>query len=773
MEAQRQAGIDEGLGLMIEFESFPDIDLAFESLARERSGIELLNVRRDGNRMCATVFVPDGKLVHFENLIRDYLAEKRDSIGRPRDNRRLIDAIREIRAASLRALWTDADDAFPTEDEEPVWWEVWLPVRTDRTATVDAFRKLAEAQGIRVAPGTLSFPERTVLLASASVEQMQRSMLTLNSIAELRRAKETADFFDSLDPVEQGEWIDDLLNRSAFVEDAHDVAHVCLLDTGVSRGHPLLTRALAPSDLHTVEPAWGDGDDFGHGTQMAGLALAGDLTGLLAGSGPVEITHRLESVKLLPRDGSGGDDPRHHGYVTVEAVSRPEVTAPGRLRAFAMAVTARDNRDRGRPSAWSSAVDSLAADSHGHSRNPRLLIVSAGNVEDHSAWSRYPDSNDTDGVHDPAQAWNALTVGAYTDLVRITEPDTHDYKPIAPRGGLSPFSTTSLTWQGQWPIKPDVVFEGGNAAQDALGAVPLPSLSLLTTDYRPTVRLFTTSNATSAATALAARLSAQVMSVYPDLWPETIRALVVHSAEWTDAMKHAYLPPERQRKKGDYGHLAQRCGFGVPDLGRALWSVRNSLTMVVQQRLHPFRHSQGSQPTLRDMHLHNLPWPRQALEELGDIQVELRATLSYFIEPNPSERGNLRYRYQSHGLRFDVKRPYESVDDFRGRINAAARDEERGDGQSGDDDQWLIGKQARHRGSLHNDIWRGSAADLASRGCVAVYPALGWWKTRPALARYDQAVRYALVLSIRAPEVDVDLYTEVANQVAAAVDVEV
>ena len=281
-EAQLQAGIDEGLGLMIEFESFPDIDLAFESLARERSGIELLNFRRDGNRMCATVFVPDGKLVHFENLIRDYLAEKRDSIGRPRDNRRLIDAIREIRAASLRALWTDTDDSFPTEDEEAVWWEVWLPVRTDRTVTVDAFRKLAEAQGIRVAPGTLSFPERTVLLASASVEQMQRSMLTLNSIAELRRAKETADFFDSLDPAEQGEWIDDLLNRSAFVEDARNVAHVCLLDTGVNRGHPLLTPALASSDLHTVEPAWGDGDDFGHGTEMAGCPVIPNVAVMLA-----------------------------------------------------------------------------------------------------------------------------------------------------------------------------------------------------------------------------------------------------------------------------------------------------------------------------------------------------------------------------------------------------------------------------------------------------------------------------------------------------------
>lgn len=102
-DAQQAAGIEEGLGLQVEFGSFPDIELAFESLARERSGIELLNVRHEENRTHATVFVPDGKLDHFENLIRDYLAEKRDSIGRARDNRRLIDAIRHIRAAGLRS----------------------------------------------------------------------------------------------------------------------------------------------------------------------------------------------------------------------------------------------------------------------------------------------------------------------------------------------------------------------------------------------------------------------------------------------------------------------------------------------------------------------------------------------------------------------------------------------------------------------------------------------------------------------------------------------
>ena len=770
-EAQQAVGVEEP-GLRIEVESFPEIELAFESLARERSGIELLNVRLAEGRTRATVFVPDGKLDHFERLVVDYIEAKRDRAGRARDNRGLIDAVRRIRAASLRALWTDVDAEFPTADEGSLWWEVWLPVRQDRKAVIASFRERAGAQGMRVAPGDLLFPERSVLLVSATLEQMQRSMLTLNSIAELRRAKETAEFFGSLRLDEQQEWLDELLARTQFPPGDNDVSYVCLLDTGVNRGHPLLSPALDGSDLHTVEPGWGVDDGHGHGTEMAGVALAGDLTPLLDGTDALTLGHRLESVKLLPEPGGNGDAV-HHGYVTEEAVARPEIAAPARLRVFGMAVTAPDDRDRGRPSAWSAAVDALAADVAGAGACPRLLVVSAGNVQDPDAWLDYPDSNDTDGVHDPGQAWNALTVGAFTERVTIDELDAADHIPIAPPGGLSPFSTTSLTWDKQWPLKPDVVLEGGNAAQDGLSAVTADSLSLLTTHYLPADRIFTTTCATSAAMALAARLAARILVVYPRLWPETIRALIVHSAEWTEAMRGSSLPARGAATKTHYRRLLQRCGFGVPDLGRALWSVENSLTMVVQERLHPFERERAKQPKLRDMQLHRLPWPREALEALGETEVEMRVTLSYFIEPNPSRRGvRSRYRYQSHGLRFDVKRAHESVDDFRKRVNAAARDEEEGTPQGGDGDpSWLIGMQGRHRGSLHGDIWRGSAADLASRGCLAVYPAIGWWKTRPALERYDQAARYALAVSIRAPEVDVDLRTEVASQIGTQVQI--
>ncbi|MDH5786004.1 MAG: S8 family peptidase [Chromatiales bacterium] len=779
---QEAIGMEDGFGLQIEFESFPDIELAFESLAAESSGIELLNVRHDEHSTFATVSVPDGKLHILENKIAAYLDETKDTVNeekgtRTPKNQKLLDAIRSIRVASIKSLWTDDPEVFPADAEEAFWWEVWLPVRGNRTQVTEQFKQLAQSLNFRLAKGQIEFPERTVLLAYGSLQQMQHSVLTLNSIAELRRAKETADFFDSLPPEEQPEWSDELLQRITVANEGVDVPHICLLDTGVNEAHPLLALAIASQDTHTVEPGWGTDDKEGHGTEMAGLALLGNLTPALDSSEPIEIFHRLESVKLLDRNHSNSGEPDHHGYLTVEAVSRPEITAAQRSRVFSMAVTARDARDRGRPSAWSATIDRLAVDYDNQGETPRLFVISAGNIEDPNAWAQYPASNTTDGIHDPGQAWNALTVGASTELIHLSEPDTDDYHPVAPFGGLSPFSTTSQTWEGHWPLKPDVVFEGGNAAITTLYATQYAetkaSLSLLTTCAEISQKLFTTTNATSAASALAARMAARLMAEYPELRIETIRGLLVHSAAWTPAMKQQFLANPDNPNKSDVARLVRHCGFGQPDLASALWSVENSLTLICEDSLQPFMREGSNAPKLRDMNLHQLPWPLAELEALGETEVEMRVTLSYFIEPNPSNRGiKSRYRYESHGFRFEVKRPHESDDEFRQRINLAARDAEEGSStSSGDDPKWMLGTRNRHRGSLHSDIWKGPAADLASRGMLAVFPVSGWWKTRPKLERYDQSAEYSLLVSIRAPEVDVELYTAIENQIKVAVKI--
>ena len=147
----------------------------------------------------------------------------------------------------------------------------------------------------------------------------------------------------------------------------------------------------------------------------------------------------------------------------------------------------------------------------------------------------------------------------------------------------------------------------------------------------------------------------------------------------------------------------------------------------------------------------------------------MKITLSYFVEPNPAEASrNRKQGYASHGLRFAVKLPDEDMDEFSRRLNLLARgDESAAPGQS--DSEWTLGTNLRNVGSVHSDIWEGPASNLARRGVVAVHPVGGWWRDRPHLDRYNDTARFSLVVSIEAPEVDVDIYTPVVNQVVVEI----
>jgi hypothetical protein len=258
-----------------------------------------------------------------------------------------------------------------------------------------------------------------------------------------------------------------------------------------------------------------------------------------------------------------------------------------------------------------------------------------------------------------------------------------------------------------------------------------------------------------------------IQAEYPQFWPETVRALIVHSAEWTEAMVQEF-PSESQQLR----HNRLRCyGYGVPNLERALGCARNHATLIAQESLQPFDLVSSDVKT-KDMHVHSLPWPVEVLQDLGEEPVSMRVTLSYFIEPSPGRRWTQRHRYQSFGLRFDIKRPTETPLEFRQRLSKAHWDDPDERPESGPEDRhWEIGPRLRTRGSLHSDTWHGTAAELAAAGYVGVFPVTGWWRERKHLEGWQKSARYALVVSISTPRVDVDLYTPIATQVGIAAEV--
>ncbi|MGG0824850.1 S8 family peptidase [Paenibacillus turicensis] len=743
-------------GVYLEFYSAPEYELATKSLENRRSGIRLMNVRleKEGDKPVrkATVFIPKGKEHYFLKRIEEYSDDKKLTKGGNPKHENLIANIGNIRLAVLESFWS-ATDTMWIPQEDPKWCEVWL--NSDDVEIEKEFRILSASLNIPLQDETLHFPERTVVLAFTNRSQLEELIASSPHIAEIRRAAELTSFFVDLENKEQTDWARELLDRVTV--DESSLVSVCILDTGVTNDHMLLKPLLNDEDCYSYNTEWGTSDDTGHGTAMSGLVAYGDLQALLEGKQGVDLVHKLESIKILPPNGE--NDPQLYGAITTQSISRAIINNPERKRIICMAITApKYTKGDGSPSSWSAAIDELTAGVLDDQR--KLFVVSAGNLVDSDDWKQYPTSNKLRPVQNPAQSWNALTVGAYTEKVLLDKGKYMTHKTVAPTGGLSPYSSTSYTWDNKWPIKPEIVLEGGNLLKEEYGCFQSEELSILTTFHKPLNRQFDTIWATSAATGSASWMAGQIQAQYPNAWPETIRALLVHSAEWTETMKEQFLGGT---KKGDIKELLRICGYGVPDLERALWCAKNSVNMVIQSELQPYTKIDNRYVT-KDMHIHEIPWPKDILLKLGETEVSMRVTLSYFIEPGPGEVGwKDRYRYASCALRFDVN-GLDSRDAFLRRVNAAVESEDDSlEGVGGAN--WLIGPHTRHLGSIHSDVWSGTAAELASSNLIGIYPAVGWWRERNWLGRWDKKIRYSLIVSLQTPDQNIDLYTPISTQI--------
>lgn len=737
-------------GVYIDFISSPDFEIVLKSLENLRANIRLCNVRiekndKDEEIQYATVYVPNNKREFFFTKIENYLT-KQTAKGNPH-NANLIDSINDLRRALLvESFWQDDKKLIPTDQE---WCEVWL--RNTDDSTLANFDELLVSLEIESKVNVLFFPERIVKLVYVDSEQLASITKFSDSVAEYRKAKTTATVFTQMDNKHQTEWVVDILDRLEINEDSN--VSVCILDTGVNSGHSLLSPVINTEDCSAVDSDWGSDDHSGHGTLMAGVVTYGNLKKELEHTDTVNLNHRLESIKILPKRGK--NDPELWGDITSQAISIAEINNPETNRITCMAITSDDDRDRGKPSSWSGALDNIIYEES----NKKIMLISVGNVTNFEQMANYPECQLTDSIHDPAQSWNSISVGALTELDLLTDEDFSDFTPVASKNQLSPFSTTSYLWSEKWPIKPEVVFEGGNIAVDSSGFhSECDDLSLLSTHYKPQERQFETFNMTSSATALAANFTANLQAEYPQYWPETIRALLIHSADWP---KELFSQFTNNDSKTEIKNLLKMCGYGLPSFEKAVYCNNNSLTLVSESEIQPYEHHQGRVRT-KDIHFYELPWPTEVLESLNNTIVEMRITLSYFIEPSPGEVGwKDKYRYPSHSLRFHLNSPLEDKSDFLQRINKEERDEDIDSvTTSSPSAHWVIG-QERNKGSIHSDTWRGTATELSASNLIAVCPGIGWWKTRKHLDKYSTKTRYSLIVTIKTPELEVDIYTPV------------
>lgn len=544
-----------------------------------------------------------------------------------------------------------------------------------------------------------------------------------------------------------------------------DAPSVVVLDTGVATRHPLLKSAIltattAGSEIPSPE------DTHGHGTNMAGLALYRDV-GAAIERGSHEAPHWLQSSRLLVAPGQGlSSDENYEKWpvLTEQAVHAAEKADQRvRNRAFVLAVT-RTMQDPPldgiAPTLWSQAVNQIAF-SKGAGR---LMIVSAGNAR-YEQWlalaEQHPQLQLSEKIHQPAQAVNALTVGAFTARVELPNDDAYrEARVVAPKpGGISPYTSTGLVGN-EWSIKPDIVIEGGNLA--ITGTLPdatVPTLSALTTSLQHTRgRPVALMSMTSEAAARAGHLAAHIWTLEPKLRPESVRALIVHSASWSKAMVEDFPGMNDRLLACGYGapneRLASECAQGVATIV-VEDSMPNAVIEEEPKKQAPKRATtKTTEPKVRrKVKIYRLPLPESLLTD-DDPEVELRVTLSYFTEPNKFGRRT----YHGLDLKWDMQGPQETEEAFIQRVNVLKREQDdegkRVKPAKTESFPWDIGIRARSRGTVQSDRWHGRMSQLLGRTndkLIAIVPVLGWWEQRKALK--FQEMKFSLVVSVFAPGV--------------------
>jgi hypothetical protein len=262
-------------------------------------------------------------------------------------------------------------------------------------------------------------------------------------------------------------------------------------------------------------------------------------------------------------------------------------------------------------------------------RPKRLVLVAIGNVDG----GMMEDVVLSEPLEDPAQSWNALTIGGFTRKEQPPAPPPI-LEPVALANHRSPFSRGSQSLPDDLtPIKPEVLFEAGNMLSDATGFCGWhPTVSLLAPGSDVVAEPLIPFWATSAAAGVAGNFAGRLQAALPDLWPETHRALMVDSAQWPQPIRKRLIGRGAHWKTGAKAQKQQilrEVGYGVPDIERAILSARNDVTLIAETEIQPFAvGSDGRMAVFNEMHFYNLPWPRAALEQLENAIVVMKVTLS-------------------------------------------------------------------------------------------------------------------------------------------------
>ncbi|MDZ8189273.1 MAG: S8 family peptidase [Nostoc sp. ChiSLP02] len=399
-------------------------------------------------------------------------------------------------------------------------------------------------------------------------------------------------------------------NIPEVVPPPEDNCGILVIDSGVQRGHPLISKVLGEAEVFPDAKRQfikGGADDVhGHGTSVAGIAIYGNVENCIQ-QRSFDPTAWLFSARVTDENNKYDEDLLLETQLD-EAI-RAFVEQYPNCKVINISLGNADQiyRDGLKQFRLAAKIDEIA---YQYQHKNILFVISAGNAFYEEAKSNeqlrtdYPNYllNKNARIIDPATSAIALTVGSLSfGRGSITEPSDVRRQAIANLSGYpSPFTRTGFGVDGM--IKPDVVDFGGDLVLDlsyreSLGlpkvnvlpdSVAGVSVLTLCKDFKSS--LFHICSGTSFAAPRVANLAAQLFTKYPEASSNWIRALIVNSA-----VLPKEIPPEFQcnskqsqsQKSKQIENQLAIYGYGQSDLERAMYSAENYVVLSEDNILIP------------------------------------------------------------------------------------------------------------------------------------------------------------------------------------------
>lgn len=606
--------------------------------AGHRDTLERLNVAiveelrevRDGTTIHRLlVQFPDAdSLSKFRNEFDEYADETPTATALPFGKRRdLFDVLESISSVSAleRTGRRLKREGPPDEASFHLDVDLWNPGTDEGIQELSSlFRAFVESHGGKIVRDPLIIPSLFLVKVEANGALLQKLLqLDLVALVDLPPVPSPEDSFD---------WLtQDIVSPDVLPPVPTDGPRACVVDSGVLAGHPLLRDVVASEE--DFDSGEGTPVDLnGHGTQVAGTVVYGDLAHRLQGNEWLPQVN-LYSAKVLRNDpasfGPGSSDAAFPAEERIEEQLKRAIEhfhQAHNCRVFNLSIGHSDRiYEGGRQLPWAELLDDLARSLD------IVIVVSAGNVSDpdipdalHSTEfrERVADSlkEPRHRLIDPATSALSLTVGA---VARRDDPSllslaSGTQLSASAQGCPSPFTRSGPGVAGA--VKPEVVAPGGNFGINSVAGSPVwrrndPNLGEPTLNLDFGARMVRgvcgTSVAAGRVTHIAARMEAALRRDFQTPPSQNlVRALLVSSARTHPNVRDYF---------GDRDGL-HTVGYGEPNVDYC-WSTPNRVSLVAEDVVK-----------LRSFHVYSLVVPQSFLSESG------RRSISVSLAYDPPTR---------------------------------------------------------------------------------------------------------------------------------------